>query len=410
MKLNKSSVITDTENKASKTPSSRESYFPRWEPFWARPRQLDLKSGKYIKIWQGPQHPGVTGNMALELTLEGDVVVECKTHVGYLHRGFEKLMERRKYIQCFPIVCRVCVPEPDYNEYLFAAAVEELAGIEVPEKGLWIRTFVLELIRLASLTMGLGGQAGAFGLGTIGQWGVAHRDYVLDLFEELTGGRVYHMYIIPGGVRQDFPGGFPDRVEAVLKKLEKLISDIEKVMFNNAVFKARAKGLGVILPEWVEPFGITGTTARAAGVPLDVRKNNPYLVYDQLDFEMILGSASDVYERSLLRKEEILLSINLIRQILKKMPASGPVRYKLPNPLHWKVPAGETYVRAESGRGEMGYYLISDGSEYPRRVHVRGASYTHAMALLEQLAVGVSNADIAGLMVSLQTCPPEIER
>lgn len=410
MKLNKSSVITDTENKAAKTPSSRESYFPPWEPFWARPRQLDLKSGKYIKIWQGPQHPGVTGNMALELTLEGDVVVECKTHVGYLHRGFEKLMERRKYIQCFPIVCRVCVPEPDYNEYLFAAAVEELAGIEVPEKGLWIRTFVLELIRLASLTMGLGGQAGAFGLGTIGQWGVAHRDYVLDLFEELTGGRVYHMYIIPGGVRQDFPDGFPDRVEVVLKKLEKLISDIEKVMFNNAVFKARAKGLGVIPPEWVVPFGITGTTARAAGVPLDVRKNNPYLVYDQLDFEMILGSASDVYERSLLRKEEILLSINLIRQILKKMPASGPVRYKLPNPLHWKVPAGETYVRAESGRGEMGYYLISDGSEYPRRVHVRGASYTHAMALLEQLAVGVSNADIAGLMVSLQTCPPEIER
>ncbi|MHB2155028.1 NADH-quinone oxidoreductase subunit D [Calditrichota bacterium GD2] len=394
----------------NKQAANKTSISP-WEPFWAEQKQFDLKSGKYLKIWHGPQHPGVTGNMALELTLQGDVVVECKTHVGYLHRGFEKLMERRKFIQCFPIVCRICVPEPDYNEYLFAAAVEELAGIQVPERGQWIRALVLEMIRLASLTMGLGGQAGAFGLSPIGQWGVAHRDFILDLFEELTGGRIYHMYIVPGGVRQDFPDDeFPGRVEEVLQKLEKLMLDIERVMFNNAVFKSRARGLGKIPAEWIEPFGITGTTARAAGVAIDVRKDNPYLIYDQLDFEIILGTESDVYERTLLRKEEILNSINLIRQILKKMPRTGPVRVKLPNVLHWKVPAGETYVRAETGRGEMGYYLVSDGSEYPRRVHVRGASYTHAMALLEQLAVGLSIADVAGLMVSLQTCPPEIER
>lgn len=410
MKSRKLSETIEIKNSTAKAVIPVEQPLTPWEPFWAQQPQFDLKSGKYLKIWQGPQHPGVTGNMALELTLEGDVVRQCRTHVGYLHRGFEKLMERRKYIQCFPIVCRICVPEPDYNEYLFATAVEELAGVEIPEKAAWIRTFNLELIRIASLTMGLGGQAGSFGLVPIGQWGVAHRDFVLDLFEELTGGRVYHMYIIPGGVRQDFPDGFPQRVEAVLRKLEKLISDIEKVMFNNAVFKARAKGLGVIPPDWVEPFGITGTNARAAGVPHDIRKTNPYLVYDQLDFDMILGSDSDAYERSFLRKEEILLSIRLIRQILKKMPKTGPVRRKLPNVLHWKIPAGETYVRAESGRGEMGYYVVSDGSEYPRRVNVRGASYTHAMALLEQLAVGNSIADIAGLMVSLQTCPPEIER
>ncbi len=380
-----------------------------WKPVWAQQKEFDLASGKYLKIWHGPQHPGVTGNMSVELTLEGDVIVEAKTHVGYLHRGFEKLMERRKYIQCFPIVCRICVPEPDYNEYLLATGIEELAGIEIPERAAWIRALVLEMMRAASLTMGLGGQAGAFGLATIGQWGVAHRDYILDLFEELTGGRVYHMYIIPGGVRQDFPEGFEEHVKIVMNKLEKLISDIEKVMFNNAVFKARAKGLGYIPPEWIEPYGITGTTARAAGVPIDVRKDNPYLIYDQLDFQKILGSASDVYERTSLRKEEILNSIRLIRQILERIP-DGPVRAKLPNVLHWKIPAGETYVRAESGRGEMGYYMVSDGSEYPRRVHVRGASYTHAMSLLERLAVGISIADMAGLMPSLQTCPPEIER
>ena len=404
----KLSILSEKTGRTTKTRPSQP--LTPWQPFWAEKKSFDLTSGKYLKIWQGPQHPGVTGNMALELTLEGDIVLESKTHVGYLHRGFEKLMERRKYIQCFPIVCRICVPEPDYNEYLFAAAVEELGSLEIPEKAVWLRTLVLEMGRIASMTMGLGGQAGSFGLGTIGQWSVAHRDLLLDMFEELTGGRIYHMYILPGGVRQDMPEGFGQRLNAVLSKIEKLISDIEKVMFNNAVFKARAKGLGVIPADWVEPFGITGTNARAAGVAHDIRKTNPYLVYDRLAFDMILGSASDVYERSLLRKEEILLSINLIRQILKKMPAKGSVRRKLPNVLHWNIPAGETYVRAETGRGEMGYYMVSDGSAYPRRVNVRGASYTHAMSLLEHLAPGNSIADIAGLMVSLQTCPPEIER
>lgn len=379
-------------------------------PFWVERPELDLASQKYLKIWQGPQHPGVTGNMSLELTLEGDIVRDCKTHVGYLHRGFEKLMERRRYIQCFPIVCRICVPEPDYNEYLFAAAAEELSGIEVPERGEWIRALTLEMIRISSLVMGIGGQAGSFGLGTVGQWCLVHRDYMLDLFEELSGHRIYHMYILPGGVRRELPDGFVDRVEKVLVKIEKLISEVETVMFSNAVFKDRAVGLGHIPPAWIEPFGITGTNARAAGIPMDVRRDNPYLVYDRLDFDVITGTASDAYERALLRKEEVLLAIDLIRQILKRMPQGGPVRQKLPNPLHWKVPAGETYVRAESGRGEMGYYMVSDGSIYPRRIHVRGPSYNHAMELLERLAIGVSNADIAGLMVSLQTCPPEIER
>jgi len=380
-----------------------------WHPFWAERPEFDLESGRYLKIWQGPQHPGSTGNMALELTVEGDVVVDCRSHVGYLHRGFEKLMERRRYIQCFPIVCRICVPEPDYNEYLFAAAAEELAGVEIPERAKWIRALTLEMTRIAYLAMGLGAQAGSFGLGTIGQWAVAHRDFVLDLFEELSGHRIYHMYIIPGGVREDLPEGFAGRVEDVMRKVEKLVSDADKVMFDNAVFKSRSVGLGVIPPEWIEPFGIVGTNARAAGRAIDIRRDNPYLVYDRLDFEPITGSASDVYERAVLRREEILLSIDLIRRMLRGMPA-GPVRVKLPNVLHWTIPPGETYVRAESGRGEMGYYMVSDGTAYPRRVNVRGPSYTHAMALLERLAVGVSIADIAGLMVSLQTCPPEIER
>ena len=319
-------------------------------------------------------------------------------------------MERRRYIQCFPIVCRICVPEPDFNEYLLATATEDLAGIEIPEKAKWLRALVLEMGRLTGFLLWLGGQAGSLGMGTIAQWTVTHRDYILDLFEELTGGRVYHMYQLPGGVRGDLPEGFKERAEKVMQKVEKILDEIYKVLFNNAVFKMRTKGIGVITKEMVDEYGIVGPTARATGLKRDVRKDMPYLIYDKLDFEVITGTISDIYGRAEVRYKEMLQTISLIRQILKYMPDGGEVFVKQTNPLNWKIPAGETYVAAESSRGEFGYYMVSDGTEYPRRINVRGASYTHAMALLEDLAVGANIADIAALMVSIQTCPPEIDR
>ena len=371
---------------------------------------IDLSSGKYLKLWQGPNHPGITGNMSVELTVCGDEVVEGKTHVGYLHRGFEKLMERRTFIQCFPIVCRICVPEPDFNEYCYAAAVEELAGLEIPEKAKWIRTLILEMGRINSYLMYLGGQAGAFGQGVIGQWTTYARDLMLDRFEELTGARIYHMFILPGGVRDDLPDGFDERMEETLREIESTLRDVHDTMFRNAVFKKRAVGLGYVDPKLVDEYGITGPVARGAGVAKDVRKDQPYLVYDQLDFEPVVAQASDVYARADVRRRDLLMSIDLIRQVLAKMPRKGPVMATLPNVLHWKIPRGETYVRGECSRGEYGYYLVTDGSGYPRRVNVRGPSYTHAMALLEKLIVNVNISDVAGLMVSLHTYPPEIER
>lgn len=371
---------------------------------------IDLSSHKYLKIWHGPQHPGITGNMSLELTLLGDEVMACETHIGYLHRGFEKLMERRKYIQCFPLVCRVAVPEPDFNEYCFASAMEELAGIEIPEAAKWLRTLVLEMARLQSYLMWIGGQAGAFGQGIIGQWTIYCRDLVLDRFEELTGGRVYHIYIIPGGVRGLLPDGFRDRMEETLQTIERFMKDVKSVMFNNAVFKKRAVGMGVIDPDWITCFGITGPNARAAGVPMDVRKDYPYLKYPELDFEPVTGTDSDIYTRADVRRRDLLLSVDLIRQIMDNIPDSGEIRAKTPNVLHWKIPAGETFSRAECTRGEYGYYMVADGSEYPRRVNVRGPSYTHAVSLLEKMIINCNIADVAGLMVSLHTYPPEIER
>ncbi|MDJ0832495.1 MAG: NADH-quinone oxidoreductase subunit D [Gammaproteobacteria bacterium] len=372
---------------------------------------IDLTSGKYLKLWQGPQHPGITGNMSIELTVCGDEVAEGRTHVGYLHRGFEKLMERRTFIQNFPIVCRICVPEPDFNEYCYAAAVEELAGIEVPERADWIRALILEMGRINSYLMYLGGQAGALGQAVIGQWSTYVRDLMLDRFEELTGARIYHMFIMPGGVRDNLPTGFRTRMEHTLGEIENALRDIHNVMFRNAVFEKRTRGIGVIEKEWLDSYGVTGPCIRAAGVPRDVRKDQPYLVYDQLDFDPVIGKDSDIYTRADVRRRDLLLSVDLIRQILSRMPQDdGPTMATTPNVLHWKIEPGETYVRGECSRGEYGYYLVTDGSGYPRRVNVRGPSYTHAMALFERMVVNCNIADVAALLVSLHTYPPEIER
>ena len=348
--------------------------------------------------------------MALELTLSGDEVVHAKTHVGYLHRGFEKLIERRLYIQGYPTCIRMCVAEPDFTEYIYSACIEELSGIEIPPAAKWIRTLVLEMSRLASLLRLVPGHGGAVGLGLGNQWGMYLRDLVLDRFEELTGGRVYHMHILPGGVRGLAPEGFKERFLEVLKKSDQFIVNIENLMFNNAVFKKRTKGIAIIPLDWIDKYGIVGPNARAAGVNRDIRKDYPYLVYDKLDFESPTATESDIYTRAWIRKEDLRLTIDLIRQILDKMPDKGTFKAQTPNVLHWKIPKGETYVPSESSRGEYGFYMVSDGSKYPRRVNLRGPSYTHGVVLLEKLLVNANIADVHQIMVSLQTCPPEIER
>jgi NADH-quinone oxidoreductase subunit D len=371
---------------------------------------IDLDSHKFVKIWHGPNHPGVTGNMSLELTVSGDEVMESKTHVGYLHRGFEKLYERRTWIQCFPTVVRMCVPESDSNEYNLSAGIEELAGIEIPEMATWLRTLVLEMSRLQALLRIVPAQGGTLGLGLGVQWGVYLRDLILDRFEELTGGRIYHMYMIPGGVRGLLPEGFKDRLEENLKLVDEFALNLKRLMLDNAVFKKRTVGTAYIPPEWVNKYGIVGFVSRAAGVMKDVRKDYPYLAYDQLDFEPTMSTDSDIYARTMIRWQDMITSVDLLRQIMAKMPAKGEFRAPTPNVLHWEVPKGEVYVRSESTRGEYGFYIVSDGTKYPRRINLRGPSYTHAVSLLEKMLVNANISDIAAIMVSLQTCPPEIER
>mgnify|MGYP000327266931 CR=1 FL=1 len=286
-----------------------------------------LPASKEVQLWVGPQHPGIPGNMAMQMWVEGDTIQRGITHVGYLHRAFEKLVERRTFYQTFPLVCRICVPEPDTNEYLLAAAVEELAGIadDIPERAQWIRTLVLEMSRLGALLMVVGGQAGGMGLGATPQWMIALRDYVLDLFEELSGARVYHMYIIYGGVRRDLPEGFAERVEAVLKKIEERLPMIDNLIFDSVVFRKRAMNVAVIPKEWADQTGMSGPVVRAMGIPRDVRKDYPYLVYPELDFDVVTTEGSDIYARVQVRRKEIDQAMDLIRQILARMPKDGPI-------------------------------------------------------------------------------------
>ncbi len=394
--------------------SEREPKRPTGDtaPSGAAPRAGAPDPTKEVHLWFGPQHPGVTGNMSVEAWLQGDTILRGITHVGYLHRGFEKLMERRTFIQSFPIVCRICVPEPDTNEYLLAAGVEEISGLaaEVPERARWLRTLTLEMSRLSATLMVLGGHIGSMGLGPVPQWMMTLRDFVLDSFEELSGHRIYHMYIVYGGVRRGVPDGFGQRLETTLRAIEERLPWIDRLMFDSAVFRKRAIGVGYVPPEWADEMAITGPVLRAMGVARDLRKDSPYEMYGRLEFDVVTETGSDIFTRALVRRREIEQSVGLIRQMLEMMPKEGPVAARVPNFMNWRVAPGMTYVRAEASRGEMGYFVVTDGSDKLRRVNVRGPSYVNGVSLLERLLPGTNISDLAPLMVSLQTCPPEIER
>jgi NADH-quinone oxidoreductase subunit D len=359
----------------------------------------------------GPNHPGIEGNYALKLKLHGDRVIQGKADAGYLHRGFEKLMEGRLWIQNLAITPRICVPDPAPMEVSYSLAVEDLCGLEVPERAKWLRVLQLEMSRLAAHLFTFGGHAATVGMYTTMYWGVADRDLILDLFEELCGGRVYSIYNIPGGVRRDIPDGFLGRVTNTLDYIESRLPDYDNLLFTNQVFVKRARGIGAISQEQALDWGVTGPNLRATGLPFDVRRDDPYLVYDKLQFEIPTEEAGDAWARALVRRKELVQSIRILRQVVERLPSiPGPIRCPIPNPLAWNVPAGSTYTRVESSKGELAWYVVSNGGERPYRTHVRGPSQMHAVQVLENLSVGARIEDVAQIMFSLDACPPEVDR
>jgi NADH-quinone oxidoreductase subunit D len=363
------------------------------------------------ELYFGPNHPGIEGNYALKCRLKGDEVQSLQADAGYLHRGFEKLMEERLWIQNVALVPRICVPDPVPMEETYARAVETLGGLEVPERAQWIRVMVLEMSRIAAHLFYFGGHAATVGMYSNMFWGVADRDHLLDRFEELTGARIYHMYITPGGVRRDIPEGFLARLGETLDYLERRLPEFDDLFFANAVLVNRATGTGRLTQEQALAWGVTGPNLRATGLPFDVRRDDPYLVYDQLEFDIPTASAGDALARTMVRRAEMIQSVRILRQVIPRLPqVPGPIRCPLPNPLAWNIPPGDAYVRTESSKGELAYYAVSNGKDKPWRIHVRGPSSMHAVQVLERLGRGARIEDIAQIMFSLDACPPEVDR
>jgi NADH-quinone oxidoreductase subunit D len=296
-------------------------------------------------------------------------------------------------------------------EVAYSMAVEQLCGLDVPERAQWLRVLQLELSRLAAQLFTIGGHAATTGMYSPMFWGVADRDLLLDLFEELTGGRVYSIYNIPGGVRRDLPEGFLGRLTGLLDYLESRLPDYDNLLFTNRVFVTRAKDVGKTTQTQALDWGVTGPNLRATGLAFDVRRDDPYLIYDQLEFDIPTEQAGDAWARTLVRRSELQQSIRILRQVAERLPTvAGAIRAAIPNPLAWNVPAGEAYVRIESSKGELGWYVVSDGGDKPYRVHVRGPSSMHAVQVLEHLVTGCRIEDVAQIMFSLDACPPEVDR
>jgi len=369
--------------------------------------QSAAEDGEY-DLYFGPAHPG-SGNFGVKLKIAGEIVASARADPGYLHRGFEKLMEYRVPIQNSVLSDRICVLEALNWNLIHAEAVEELMGIEPPERAKCIRVIMAELSRIQSHIIWFGAFCIGTGFDTGFKLAFGYRDYILDLFEMITGGRVYPAgYICPGGVRRDFPDGATQRIAHVLDQIGKMVK-IEEM--ENPTLLARAEGVGVLKLQDAIKLGATGPVLRASGMKADVRKDDPYEVYDRFDFEVPTREEGDIYARYLVGIEEIKQSMKIVRQALRQLPEGEVIAPKFKRiKLATKIPEGDVYVRNEVARGEAGMYMVSDGNDRPYRVKIRGPSFLHMIPVLEHVLTGAQIADVPAIYWSLNVCPADLDR
>ena len=381
----------------------------------------------------GPQHPATHTTLRLILTLDGETVSDVRASIGYLHTGIEKNLEYRTWTQGTTFVTRADYLTPMFNEAAYCMAVERLLGIEdkLPERALIMRVLLLELNRVASHLGGIGPFGLELGATTIFLQGVRMRENVLDLFELITGLRMNHAFIRPGGVAQDLPAGGLEAIRDFLRKAPAWITDLRKLIDSSAVFIARTKGIAYLDLEGCMARGVTGPILRSTGVPWDLRRTMPYLAYDKLDFDVIVGTYGDNFDRYSVRLNEIRESIKMIRQIVEMMPpgdyrvqdrkVTPPPRARIDESMealihHFKiftegfrVPEGEVYVAIESPRGELGCYMVSDGTSKPYRLHIRAPSFVNLQAL-PLLLRGGTMADAVAVISSVDPVMGEVDR
>lgn len=367
---------------------------------------------KEMKLFLGPQHPGMHGNASVHMFVDGDIIKRSYLLPGMLHRGFEKQMEKKLWVNNISLIPRVCVPEPDINEMSFALAAEKILKLEVPERAHWIRMLILEMARISAHLMAYGGLGGPTGNYTLMYHAHVDRNYILDIFEKITGMRVYHQYIIIGGVRKDLPEGIETDIHHFVDDLESRLDEYRDLGIDNASIIKRIKDTILLPEEVVWELGVTGIGMRSAvNKPYDVRKVVPYARYDQVEFEVPVSDYSDARARLDIKLKEIQQSINIIRQVLEKMP-EGPVRVKPARgqSMRWTVPKGYAYAPIESSRGEFGYYMVANGGTTPWRVGVRGASYPQGLLGIEKYLPGTRIDDAALWVDTMGICSPEIDR
>lgn len=363
----------------------------------------------------GPSHPATHGTIKFDLKLEGEKVLDCAVEVGYLHRGFDKMCEQATWTQVIPYTDRLNYVSPLINNVGYALAVEKLLGVETPPRCQFIRVIMSELSRITDHLTCCGMAASELGAITVGFYLIEAREILMRIVEEVTGARLTISYTRVGGVKHDLPQGFAEQVATAFKKTRKILADCDRLLSRNRIFIDRMSGVGVISRESALAYGLTGPILRSTGVDYDVRKAQPYLVYDQLDFEVPLGAKGDNYDRFICRILEIEQSMRIVEQGLKKIPF-GPVSLEDPSIVlpekekvynsieglmhHFKiimegiqVPAGEVYLAVEGGNGELGFYIVSDGGGRPYRVRVRPPCFI-AMSAFHEMIKGHMVADI----------------
>jgi NADH-quinone oxidoreductase subunit D len=360
-----------------------------------------------ITINMGPQHPATHGVLRLELKLDGEEVVEAIPHIGYLHRGVEKIAENRTYQQVIPITDRLDYTSSLINNWAYVLTVEKMAKIPVPERAEYIRVIMCELTRINShlVTMAVSGMdAGAF---TMWFYGIRDREWIWDIFEMTFGARLTHNYIRFGGVSHDLPDGFVEKTREFCDYLEPKADEYENLLLNNYIFLERNRNVGSVSKEDAVSFGLTGPQLRASGVNWDIRKNDTYSIYDRFDFEIPLGTNGDNWDRAKVRLDEIRQSLRIIRQALNSIPAG---EYRTPGLPRLLRPApGEAYERIEGPRGEYGFYIVSDGSPKPYRWKFRSPGFSN-LSVLGSVLKGTTVPDAALIIGSLDPCFAEVDR
>ncbi|MBC92412.1 MAG: NADH-quinone oxidoreductase subunit D [Rhodospirillaceae bacterium] len=379
----------------------------------------------------GPQHPAAHGVLRLVLEMDGEIIERADPHIGLLHRGTEKLIEHKTYLQAIPYFDRLDYVSPMCQEHAFALATENLLGLEVPERGQYIRVLFSEITRILNHILNLTAYALDVGAMTPLLWGFEEREKLMEFYERVSGARLHAAYFRPGGVHQDIPDNLASDIFEFCKTFPKFIDDMEELLTENRIFRQRTVDIGVITGDEAQDWGMSGPVLRASGIAWDLRKSQPYDVYDKLQFNVPIGKTGDCYARYLVRVAEMRESVSIIEQSLENMP-NGPViaennkfvppkRSEMKKSMealihHFKlytegyhVPAGETYTAVEAPKGEFGVYLVSDGTNRPYRCKIRAPGFAFMQAM-NFLTKGHMLADVPAVIGSLDIVFGEVDR